>query len=243
MLKDLTGKTFGRLKVIERAENKGHQTYWLCECQCENRTIISVESGNLKRGRVKSCGCLYSERKRSEVPPNIFEFRENYKVGYTDTSQEFYYDIVDAENIEKHNWYFDKDGYVISRINDKAVKLHKFITNTNSKTKVDHINRIRHDNRRCNLRTVTNSQNGMNIKIRNDNLSGVTGVGWHKSNNCWRARITFQNKQIYLGLFDNFEDAVKVRHNAELLYFGEFSPLYNNQDVSNKNIIIKERGK
>ena len=73
----------------------------------------------------------------------------------------------------------------------------------------------------------------MNIDIKSNNTSGVTGVYWHKRHESWVARIGVKNKSIYLGDFSNFDDAVKARHNAEKIYFGEFSPLYKQfQDVS-----------
>lgn len=225
--KDLTGQIFGRLKVIEKAEKKNSQAYWLCECQCVDKTLKEVRGSHLTSGRIQSCGCLYKERTRSKVPPNMFEFREDYKVGYTDDNREFYYSICDAKEVEKYSWYFDKDGYVIARINGKGVKLHKFIMKTNNK--VDHKNRCKNDNRRNNLRTANNNQNGMNINIRQDNNSGVTGVSRTSDDNYWRARITVEGKEIHLGSFDNFEDAVEARQSAELKYFGEYSPLYNHE--------------
>lgn len=224
VFKDLTGQIFGKLRVLERAENKGHITYWLCECQCKDKKQKVIRGSHLTSKRIQSCGCLYRERDRSKVPPNVFKFKEDYKFGYTDTGQEFYFDIKDALLIENHNWYFDKDGYVVTRIDGKGVKLHKFLLDTNEK--VDHKNRYKYDNRRLNLRVATNSQNGMNIKIREDNVSSVTGVGWRSRNNCWRARITVEGKEIHLGNFNKFEDAVKARQEAEVIYFGEFSPLY-----------------
>lgn len=62
--KDLTGQTFGRLKVIERAEDQvskagNHKTMWLCKCSCGNETIVS--SDGLKTGGTQSCGCLAKE--------------------------------------------------------------------------------------------------------------------------------------------------------------------------------------
>lgn len=57
---DLTGRRFGRLTVIERAENtKGGKSRWVCKCDCGN-TIIS-KADNLKSGNTKSCGCYASE--------------------------------------------------------------------------------------------------------------------------------------------------------------------------------------
>lgn len=54
-LKDLTGKKFGKLTVLERAESKNGRTYWKCKCDCGNE--INVIASNLLRGNTKSCGC------------------------------------------------------------------------------------------------------------------------------------------------------------------------------------------
>ena len=54
---DLTDQSFGKLKVIERAENnKQGQARWSCRCVCGMMT--TVNAANLKTGHVKSCGCL-----------------------------------------------------------------------------------------------------------------------------------------------------------------------------------------
>ena len=64
---DLIGQRFGRLVVIERAENKGKQSAWICDCDCGNSRAFF--QNNLLRGTSKSCGCLQkellSERKRT----------------------------------------------------------------------------------------------------------------------------------------------------------------------------------
>ena len=58
--RDLTGKTFGKLTVIERAQpNKQKRTRWHCECECGNAVVVS--DWNLVSGLTKSCGCLRRE--------------------------------------------------------------------------------------------------------------------------------------------------------------------------------------
>lgn len=53
---DLTGQKFGRLTVLERAENDNRgKTRWLCRCECGNEKIISRD--NLISGHTQSCGC------------------------------------------------------------------------------------------------------------------------------------------------------------------------------------------
>lgn len=57
---DLTGEKFGRLTVIERAENIGRTTRWKCHCECGSDVI--VRQPDLKSGRTQSCGCIHSEQ-------------------------------------------------------------------------------------------------------------------------------------------------------------------------------------
>lgn len=52
---DLTGRNFGKLTVLERAENKWKLTAWLCKCECGNTCVVL--SQNLRNGQTKSCGC------------------------------------------------------------------------------------------------------------------------------------------------------------------------------------------
>ena len=57
--KDLTGKRFGRLTVVQRVENTPHGcARWLCKCDCGNVKVIRTSNLN---GNTKSCGCLYKD--------------------------------------------------------------------------------------------------------------------------------------------------------------------------------------
>ena len=247
---DLTGQKFGRLTVIERAEDyispKGqHSTRWFCSCECGNPNLILVRAGALKNGNTKSCGCLDSETtaKRNKdfcKKYNTYDLSGEYGVGYTSKGEEFYFDLEDYDLIKDYCWHLDAYGYVISqnsgtKNNRKHIKMHRVLL---PKFKiVDHINHNKRDNRKYNLREVTDSQNSMNKGIRSNNTSGVTGVYFKKESNKWFAIITVNKKIINLGYFKNFEDAVKARKEAEEKYYGEFS--YDNSmkaGVNNGNI-------
>ena len=52
---DLKGKVFGKLTVVDRADNKNRAPMWNCECSCGNTKIVN--GGSLRRGYTKSCGC------------------------------------------------------------------------------------------------------------------------------------------------------------------------------------------
>lgn len=86
------------------------------------------------------------------------------------------------------------------------------------KNALDHINRIRTDNRMANLRLATHALNNQNATTRHDNKSGVTGVWRNARLSKWQAYIRVNGRHIHLGLFDDFDAAVQTRRNAERQY-------------------------
>lgn len=221
---NLIGQKFGRLTVIDRLENtKNGQTRWLCKCECGNE--ISVQGNNLKNQHVKSCGCLNKELtyQRSKKY-NTYDLTGRYGVGYTSKGEEFYFDLEDYDLIKDYCWYINESNYVRTRINKyKQVYMHQLILPDS--VEVDHIHgkQSRNDNRKSNLRPCIHQQNMMNIGLRRNNTTGVTGVYWIKNRNRWKAEITHNNKVILIGYFIEFEDAVNARKNAEDKYYGEYS--------------------
>lgn len=58
--KNLSGMTFGRLKVVDRAGSENKRALWLCRCECGKE--ITVTSNALLTGNTKSCGCIKKEQ-------------------------------------------------------------------------------------------------------------------------------------------------------------------------------------
>jgi len=102
-----------------------------------------------------------------------------------------------------------------------SVYLHRELIKATS-PHVDHWNGDSLDCRVTNLRECTESQNHMNHGLQKNNTSGHSGVSWSKKTGQWRSRITVNRKEIFLGLFDEIEDAISSRRMAEDKYFGEF---------------------
>lgn len=75
---DLTGQKFGRLTVVKRAENKGREVRWVCECECGNYCIVLRSS--LKTGQTRSCGCLKSENSRNMLISHGMAGTRLYKI-------------------------------------------------------------------------------------------------------------------------------------------------------------------
>lgn len=81
---------------------------------------------------------------------------------------------------------------------------------------MDHINRIRDDDRWCNLRHVSGDCNRRNSNVMKNNTSGVNGVC--KSQRGWCVRISSLGRQIWVGRFKTFHGAVVARRKAEIKY-------------------------
>lgn len=137
-------------------------------------------------------------------------------------------DLEDIDKIKYIKWHFIKTrGYARgNNKNGKDFMLHRFLLNPEDNEFVDHINGDKLDNRKCNLRIVTKSQNGMNSKTPSNNTSGVKGVYWDKRSEKWEASIQINMKKRCLGYFKEKEDAIKARREAEKRLFGEYSREY-----------------
>jgi hypothetical protein len=83
------------------------------------------------------------------------------------------------------------------------------------KGNLDHINRVKDDNRLINLREVTGSQNCQNTGLRSDNTSGHKGISWSNGHRKWQAQIKANGVYLYLGRFINLDDAIAARKQAE----------------------------
>jgi hypothetical protein len=233
---NLSGKTFGRLLVLHQVEDyitpSGlHRDRWLCKCLCEDSKEIAVIGANLRReDGTRSCGCLRKEFCSTNFSKtNVFDLSGEYGVGWTtNTNKEFYFDLEDYEKIKKYCWYetIDQDGYHKLHALIKDMGVYKTMAQIIIGDYYDHKDRNPLNNRKSNLRKSNKFQNAQNHNKQTNNKSGIIGVGWHKPSNKWYACIQTENKRIWLGLYDNKEDAIKARLEAEAKYFGEFAPQY-----------------
>jgi len=81
---------------------------------------------------------------------------------------------------------------------------------------IDHKDKITLNNRLNNLNVVGALENAQNHSLRKDNTTSVTGVSIMKSTGRWIAYINIENKRIWLGDFNTFEEAKEVRERAEI---------------------------
>lgn len=98
--------------------------------------------------------------------------------------------------------------------------LHKFLTGY---AKTDHINGDGLDNRRENLREVTDGQNTRNTRRRLDNTSSFKGVCWNKQQGMWQARIAVDGVRYRLGYYTTAEEAARAYDAAARELHGEYA--------------------
>lgn len=91
---------------------------------------------------------------------------------------------------------------------------------------IDHINGDKADNRLCNLREATRSENLRNRPVKKNNKLGIKGVvakKWKGKIYGYQATIMFDGKQHYLGIFDRVEYAKEAFDAAAKKHYGEFA--------------------
>lgn len=146
----------------------------------------------------------------------------------------FYYDAESGMLIWRHGngrnvkpWQEAKSknghGYRTAKINGKSYLVHRlawlYVHGEFPTQVIDHKNKIRDDNRLCNLRSVTISDNCQNISVPSHNKSGHIGVSWFKLGKCWTVYIKVNKKNKWLGYYKNIDAAIAARKDGEKQYY------------------------
>lgn len=107
--------------------------------------------------------------------------------------------------------YLDSEGYRGIGIDGVSYKTHRlawfYIHKKWPVDQLDHINRVRDDNRICNLREATHSINMLNVKHKAEKRSGIEGICWDKRIKKWNVG----HKKKYLCSVDSIEEGIKFQ--------------------------------
>lgn len=151
----------------------------------------------------------------------------------TDGLMKVLFDHCDYNLIKNYTWRIVRTRrsniyYVASFKNEgdyySSVLMHRLILKFPSKL-IDHKNRNGLDNRRCNLRLATSSQNRMNSIKHIGNYSGFKGVHKQSKANTFFARVTANGLKIHGGTFKSKVDAAKRYNELAVKHHGKFARL------------------
>ena len=139
-------------------------------------------------------------------------------------------DAADFDELSKYKWHARVQTYTgLFRAkrhgNPLEIDMARQIMNCPRGLEVDHINGDLLDNRKCNLRICTHSENMRNRKLQKNNMSGYRGVSMVFPSRKYTAQIYNKRKKIHLGTFDTAEDAARAYNSAALTCYGDFAKL------------------
>lgn len=142
--------------------------------------------------------------------------------------------ICDASLLElalAHNttWFMQDSGvHCRSKIVGDKIALHRLALGeevTNKYLDVDHRNRVKLDNRKCNLRLCSHNLNLANCEKSKGFTSKHKGVSWHKKAGKWMVMVTAKRKRYYGGLYED-ENTAGIKANKLMTkLYGEFACL------------------
>lgn len=131
--------------------------------------------------------------------------------------------LVDAEDVEflgQFNWRWygnpDRKGLGYALLPNKQGKMHRILFNNPDGMFVDHINGNSLDNRKSNLRVVTNRENQQNRRIHRDGR--LVGSCFHIRSKKWESNIRINKKLKHLGYF-------KTEYEAHQAYMKAYNEL------------------
>lgn len=113
--------------------------------------------------------------------------------------------------------------YSLGRNRGKMILMHRLLLNAGEGFQVDHVNQDSLDNRRCNLRLCSPSENHQNMGKSRGCSSRFKGVCWFKGK--WMAYAGPRGSVRYLGRFADEEDAALAYDAAAKILYGKFARL------------------
>lgn len=184
---------------------------------------------------------------------NKYKIKDNYvEIYLKDRNNNIYISKVDLSDFKKlknfkYSWYpaYQKRvddyyavatehlGYVDDKWKSRSVYMHRYILDIQDKNiKVDHINHDTLDNRRCNIRAISNNKNTKNrIKANKNGTTGIRNVSWINSAKKYLVQFQVDGKNTCFGRFnkDEFDKACKLANKLRKELYGD----YGGKDINN----------
>jgi len=203
-----------------------------CDCGeiCEV-IIYNLFKGGVDNKKCHKCSSIENAKLGTEALIEIAKDKRQY------IEHDYYYEMVINNNqivifdkidynwIKEYTWRISNEYVVTGDKGEKHKSIHRELLqkilsrDLKNDEYPDHINRNPLDNRRCNIQLSNIKESNQNRGLFKNNTSGVKGVSFNDYYNKWQSYIRYNNKNINLGLYENKNDAVNSRLNAENKYW------------------------
>lgn len=211
-MQNLVGEKFNKLTVVEFSHKAPGGIYWKCECECGNTNTVTQSA--LKRGATKSCGCSRKKEKSESLQKLYTRTWRSWEMMHQRCCNTEFPSYVNygAKGISIcDRWNRHKGGSFFNFLEDMGERPENM-----SIERLDVNGDYTPENCVWDSRTVQS----YNRNRFSNNTSGRTGVIQTKSG-AWAAYIDMNGERDNLGTFVDYEDAVSVREEAELIYYGQ----------------------
>ncbi len=206
---DLTGMTFGDLKVLGRSNKKkpGRGVWWWCQCRCGN--LCEVTSTALATGKKTHCGCRSDLKHYAHADITNRQFGRLTALYPTEKrdprgSVVWHCRCACGQELDvPYNWLmYDNIVSCGCQKREHDQKLNQLVTRVDG-TSIDYLK----------------SQ-----KLPASNTTGVKGV--YRVRGKYMAKIVFQKRQYFLGTYNTLEEASAARHEADELISAQAVSIY-----------------
>lgn len=209
-VKDLTGSRIGKLLLLQR-KRENNKTYYYCKCDCGNEKWIRADK--IGEDKINNCGC---ER--------VYHYTDlsNKKFGKLQPIK-----VVDNSKNNGYIWLCKCDCG-----NEKEIVMSSLISGASTscgcikKNKAKDTVKIMHERNRKYLIDNTCTILLSRKNLLKNNISGVNGVTWDKTNQKWHSYISFKKKRYHLGFYKDKKDAISARKEAEEKLHNKFLEWY-----------------
>ena len=181
---------------------KNHGYYYFPNKKRKN-PLIEINSGDVQLEQVNT---FYHE-----ISHFIFDLLSKNKIVSKDSKKKNKMDTKDYKVVRREVTVSDEEMLC------GKIGMHRLILGIVDNIDIDHLDRDPLNNRRSNIRFCTHQDN-MKNKFYKNNKYGYPGVGFAKNVKRYRAYISVNKKHINLGYYDELEDAINARKEAEEKY-------------------------
>ncbi|EKS16958.1 AP2 domain-containing protein [Streptococcus sp. F0441] len=193
---DLTNQRFGRLTVLGDVGKRTSRGRVLWHCLCECGRVTFVQGDHLKKGRIRSCGCLNDEKKHERFKDLTNTETDNFK-------------IIDRARSKNQRVYWNcickHCGNHVELQSNQIARYLSCGCKHNRSTKER-------------MAEISDPESLKTNKPTAKSTTGVRGVYFNKRKNRYQVFINVDKKPKYLGSTSSLEEAAKMRHEAEIEY-------------------------